>query len=98
MRAAQIIALLLPESKQDAHPDAFAVDTTTALMRDEDGRMSLKPVTKDMPFLEQMMTTGCFRRGKPIIDPLSREIIGYEMEMIAAPEARLAGARLQLGF
>jgi len=28
------------------------------------------------------MSTGCFRRGKPIVDPLTHEHLGYEMEMI----------------
>jgi hypothetical protein len=103
MRAVQIIALLLPESKQGvAHDDAVGVETATALMRDEEGRMSLQPLTRDltheMPFKEQVMTTGCFRRGTPIVDPMTREVIGYEMEMIVGPEARLSNARLQLGF
>jgi hypothetical protein len=103
MRAAQIIALLLPESKQDApEQDALALETATALMRDAEGRMSLQPLTheltREMPFKEQVMTTGCFRRGKPIVDPTTREVIGYEMEMITGPEARLSSARLQLGL
>jgi hypothetical protein len=95
MRVPKIIALLLPESKQDfAHGDELA--HATALLRDEDGRMSLQPFTHDMPFTEQAITTGCFRRGKPIIDPTTREVIGYEMEMISGLEAHIAGARLQL--
>jgi len=103
MRARQIIALLLPESKhRAAQRDVHDVSMTTALMRDDEGRMSLQPLTHDMtyamPFQEQVMTTGCFRRGKPIIDPMTREVIGYEMEMLTGPEARLSNARLQLDF
>jgi hypothetical protein len=27
--------------------------------------------------------TDRFRRGKPIIDPVSREVVGYELERVA---------------
>ncbi len=96
MRAANLIALLLPEST-DSRPGEFAVETATVLMRDHEGRMSLQPLTPEMPFAEQVMTTGCFRRGKPIIDPVSREVMGYEMEMLSDSEMQMSGARLQLG-
>jgi hypothetical protein len=51
-----------------------------------------------MPFDEQIMTTGCFRRGKPIIDPVTREVMGYEMEMMSEAEFRMSGARLELSY
>ena len=44
--------------------------------------MSLQNVNPDSAFGRQAMRTGCFRRGKPIIDPVSRQMIGYEMEMV----------------
>jgi hypothetical protein len=94
MRASEIIALLMPEPKQSTEE---MTEPATALLRDADGRMSLQPITSEMTFAEQVMTTGCFRRGKPIIDPMTREIMGYELEMIAAPEARQLNARLLLG-
>jgi hypothetical protein len=97
MRAAKLIALLLPESHA-CQRDEFDIETTTALMRDHEGRMSLRPLTHDMPFAEQVVTTGCFRRGKPIIDPTTREVMGYEMEMLSDHEMRTSGMRLQLGF
>jgi hypothetical protein len=97
MRAAKIIALLLPES-HNASRDEFDVETATALMRDHDGRMTLSPLTHHMPFAEQVMTTGCFRRGKPIIDPVTRDVMGYEMEMVTESEMRTPNMRLQLGY
>lgn len=97
MRAAQIIGWLLPES-HDKRRDEFDVETATALMRDHEGRMSLAPLDRGMPFEEQMMTTGAFRRGKPIIDPVTREVMGYEMEMISDAELRMSGARLELSY
>jgi hypothetical protein len=101
MRAAQIVGWVLPESHDESR-DEFDVDTATALMRDHDGQMSLSPLTSEMkrtmPFREQAITTGCFRRGKPIIDPVTREVMGYEMEMISDHELRAANARWQLGY
>jgi hypothetical protein len=101
MRAAQIIGWLLPES-HTRRRDEFDVDTATALMRDHDGRISLAPLTREqtreMPFEEQIMTTGCFRRGNPIIDPVTREVMGYEMEMISEAELRMSGARMELSY
>ena len=98
MQAAKLIALLLPESNDSRRRDEFDVDTATALMRDDEGRMSLAPLTREMPFAEQVMTTGCFRRGKAIVDPVTREVMGYEMEMISDAEMRMSGARLELSY
>ncbi len=107
MRAAKIIALLISEPRAariDGSRSEFDSDanTATALVRDDQGRMSLRPFTRDltreMPFAEQVMTTGCFRRGKEIIDPVTREVMGYEMEMISDPEMQMSTARLQLGY
>lgn len=72
----EIIALLLPET---------GPEPATALVRRADGQMSLEPVTRDAGFAREALTTGCFRRGKPILDPVSREVMGYEMEMVPAP-------------
>jgi hypothetical protein len=86
MQAAQMIALLMPETTVEiwTGPGSFA-QGATALMRDAEGKMTLEAVTADDAFMDQVMTTGCFRRGKAIVDPVSRQIMGYEMEMIAHP-------------
>lgn len=73
----EIIALLLPET---------GPEPATALIRRADGQMSLEPVARDASFTRDQLTTGCFRRGKPILDPVSREVMGYEMEMVPAPQ------------
>ena len=66
----------------------------------------LEPVESEEEFERAARTTGCFRRGKPIHDPETHEVIGYEMEQVpllraAAPakpdgdERRDAAARAQ---
>ena len=88
MSSAQVLALLPRELEDDTststHSD-FMKYGATALVRDDEGRISLETVSPDAAFVDQIMTTGCFRRGKPIFDPVSRQIMGYEMEMIAMP-------------
>jgi hypothetical protein len=42
----------------------------------------LEAIGSEEEFDATARTTGCFRRGKPIHDPQTREIIGYEMEEV----------------
>jgi len=94
MRTAQVIALLLPDSIYEANAQApRSGRNATALVRDAEGRMTLEEVTTDNAFMEKMVDTGCFRRGKPIVDPVSRQIMGYEMEMLGPPARAALFAR-----
>jgi hypothetical protein len=72
----EVIAVFLSEGEQRAERAA------TALVRNADGQMSLQNVNPDSAFGRRAMRTGYFRRGKPIIDPVSRQMIGYEMEQV----------------
>jgi hypothetical protein len=45
--------------------------------------MSLEAIESDEEFERTARTTGCFRRGKAIRDPETREVIGYEMEEVS---------------
>ncbi|MDX1561329.1 MAG: hypothetical protein R3305_00285 [Gammaproteobacteria bacterium] len=71
---AEVIALVLddPIEESGAHK----------LIREADGRVTLEPVETEEEFERTARNTGCFRRGRPIRDPASFEIIGYEMEEI----------------
>jgi hypothetical protein len=59
------------------------------LVRHADGRVTLEPVVSQDEFDEAARTSGCFRRGKPIRDPRTREVIGYEMEQVPLLRAAL---------
>jgi hypothetical protein len=85
MQTSQVIAFLMPEAADVFTGSHSLSQGTTALLRDAQGKITIEPVTKDSAFVEQMLTTGCFRRGKAIVDPVTRQIMGYEMEMIAQP-------------
>ena len=89
MRSQEVIAILPndDEANFNVRHDDFLRHGVTALVRDEHGRVTLETITASSSFLDQVLTTGCFRRGKPIVDPVTRQVMGYEMEMVATPGA-----------
>jgi hypothetical protein len=62
----------------------------TILLRDADGQMSVRTVSPDSTLGQFALNTGCFRNGAPILDPVTREPMGYEMERMESPLAALA--------
>lgn len=88
MQIAKVIALLMPDSMSQDGASGMQLLKPTALIRDADGKMKLESVDEaqsDADFAQQMKDTGCFRRGKPIVDPTTRQVVGYELEMISDP-------------
>ena len=78
----EIIALVLGESNDNRwHAGQFGKGAQR-LVRRPDGRVTLEQVESQEEFDRTARTTGCFRRGKPIRDPDTREVIGYEMEEV----------------
>jgi len=87
----ETIALLLGEAGGERwQPRGFVVGAQR-LVRADDGTMQLEAIADAEEFDATARTTGCFRRGKPIHDPETREIIGYEMEEV--PMLRAANWR-----
>jgi hypothetical protein len=76
------IALLLGERKASPGWRGLPSEGAMQLVRGPDGEIELRPVESAEEFDRIARTTGCFRRGKPIRDPDSREVIGYEMEEV----------------
>jgi hypothetical protein len=77
----EVIALLFPET-------SAAEGTTqlvTALMRDAQGIMELRKLRPDSTLLRAARIAGRMKSGKPIVDPHTREVIGYELEPLALP-------------
>ena len=86
MAKAEVIAMLMPEADASGRAKHMA----TLLLRNPDGQMSLQTVSTDSTLGQYAMSTGCFRKGVPILDPVTREVLGYEMEMIPSPLAQFA--------
>ena len=81
MRDGEVIALLLFESEESDR--AGAESRAECLVRRPDGRMSLEAVSSRAELDRTARNTGCFRRGQPIRDPSTHEVIGYEMEEVS---------------
>jgi hypothetical protein len=59
----------------------------TILLRGADGQMSVRTVSPDSTLGQFALSTGCFRNGAAIVDPITREHLGYEMERVESPLA-----------
>lgn len=70
----EVIALLPPDDRTDGR------QVSKALVRFADGRMGVEELC-DATRKAQAPST-YFRRSHPIIDPSTREVIGYEMEQV----------------
>ena len=84
----ELIGLLLPEPALDSSPVPIKGRPralATALVRKSDGQIALESVAADALAAREGLKTGCFRKSHPIIDPVSREVMGYEMEMVDTP-------------
>jgi hypothetical protein len=84
----EVIAVVLGESNERWHAGQLGKGAQR-LIRRADGSVRLEPVESEEEFERAARVTGCFRRGKPIRDPETREVIGYEMEQV--PLLRAAG-------
>ena len=85
----EVIALLLPEGIPSRGSTSLQDRARGAqrLVRDPDGRIVLEDVESEEDFERTARITGCFRRGKPIRDPGTLEVIGYEMEEVPGASA-----------
>ena len=80
----EVIALLFPASSS---PVEGATPLVTALLRDAEGLMELRHLRPDKALLRKARLAGRLNCGTPIVDPLTREVIGYEIDPIALPAA-----------
>jgi hypothetical protein len=77
----EVIALLFPDVSQAEGPAALV----TALLRDAQGAMEVRNLRPDRNLLRMARMAGRFNSGKPIVDPQTREVIGYEIEPLIEP-------------
>jgi hypothetical protein len=76
----EIVAVLPPDDGGIRIPGGV-----TVLLRTADGRLQVRQLPAPELPADGIPTLGVVHRGKPIVDPLSREVVGYEM--VAAPTA-----------
>ena len=75
----EVVGWLLDESNR-----------TQVLIRERNGQLSLQTADLESTFGQYALQTGSFRRGNPIIDPITQETVGYEMERIPNPVSAFA--------
>jgi hypothetical protein len=69
---------------------SLGAESNQVLVRDKEGNVCAQALeAADTTFESQAIQTGAFRRARPILDALTREILGYEMERL--PSAAAAG-------
>jgi hypothetical protein len=73
----EVIAVLV------AGYDEQGAERATVILRDSHGNVSMKQMAAADRMVQGAANTDRFRRGKPIIDPVSREVVGYELERVA---------------
>jgi hypothetical protein len=78
----EIIALVLGDGHERRWHAGQLGRGAHRLVRRSDGRVVLEPVESEEEFERAARESGCFRRGKPIHDPHTHEVIGYEMEQV----------------
>jgi hypothetical protein len=78
----EVIALVLAEASDVRWRSGEFAKGAQRLIRRADGSVVLETVQTQEEFEATARTTGCFRRGKPIRDPRTRELMGYEMEEV----------------
>jgi hypothetical protein len=79
-KRSQVVAVLLPEADTAGHNRQARA--ATMIVRSADGQFILQTVDARIALAQQAANTGCFRKGKPIVDPNTREVLGYEMEEV----------------
>ncbi len=62
-------------------------DSARVLVREESGHISLQSAKPENEPGSWAIQTGSFRRGKPIVDPVTGQSLGFEMEWVASPLA-----------
>ena len=75
----EVLALLFPEPASSGNPSL----SVTAFVRDPQGGLMLASVVPSRTLLEAARVAGRCNSGTPILDPHTREIIGYELAPLA---------------
>ena len=75
----EVLALLFPEPAKGGQP----ANTVTAFVRDPMGGLMLQTVVPNRQLLRSALVAGRANDGVPIIDPVTREVIGYELAPLA---------------
>ena len=76
----EVIAIFLDGGAENLDPDSLDFTATSCLLRDAAGGVSVAPTPSAEALRMGVENSGIFRRGTPIVDPTTGDVIGYELE------------------
>ena len=81
--------MVLPDGTPAMPSDGtdFLATGTMLMVRYADGRVGLEPARREAGWQGPRARGGVQQKSKPILDPISREVMGYEMELVDMPVA-----------
>lgn len=82
MEAADEVIAVLFDNEQDSAIEHIDPESTTCLIRSASGVMRLQKADSMAELERTAETSGIFKRGVPILDPNTGDVIGYELERI----------------
>jgi hypothetical protein len=80
LEESEVLALLFPEQGGSGGKPSGPV---LAVLQDAQGGLALHHVVADSKLLRRARVAVRYKSGTPIVDPHSREVIGYELDPIA---------------
>lgn len=62
--------------------DDSGAQRATVILRDREGRVRMQQMDAQDELTRKAARTSCFRRGKPVLDPATGEVIRYELNQV----------------
>jgi hypothetical protein len=62
--------------------DESGAQRATVILRDREGHVRMQQMDAQDKFAVQAAQTSCFRRGKPVRDPATGQVVRYELERV----------------
>ena len=78
----EVIAIFIDDGADAGNAEEIDFAATSCLLRDATGIMSVKRTEVSDALRLGTENSGVFRRGTPIVDPVSGDVIGYELEEV----------------
>ena len=76
----EVIAIFVEDSIDTEDPQDIDFTATSFLLRDASGSVKICPIPSREALREATESSGIFKRGEPIVDPVTGEVIGYELQ------------------
>ena len=62
--------------------DESGAQRATVILRDREGHVRMQHMNAHDEFARRAAQTDCFRRGKPVRDPVTGQVVRYELERV----------------